>query len=296
MARKDGYFGGWDEYRHGPKKKVTLPVVFKKQERRHVVSQVMDELRDWRSSHFENEGSLRHGLRSAMCLQGQSWLAADHEAAGLINAASQQFGITRPTWEQGQVDYTVSPDHCAWCTSTLPAEMTEGNRRGRFCSAHCAKAAITNRDYLSKSRTTAIIRSAFNIVQRSKTKKRICAHCGDPFHPVRDCKSQFFCSVRCKATAQMNIPERPCDHCQSMFRPPANSRRFCSRTCYTAASERPLVRCEECRCVYRQKRSKSPYCTADCSATARHRRIHGKPSNVIYLTAEIFDGWFKWAA
>lgn len=38
--------------------------IYRGEKREHMVSKIMDIMRDWRSSPFEHEGSYHHGLRS----------------------------------------------------------------------------------------------------------------------------------------------------------------------------------------------------------------------------------------
>ena len=66
-SRKNGLRAGYGEYRYGTKPK-KLDAVYKGEARRHVVDLVMDALRDWRLSKFENEGPVRAGIRAARIL------------------------------------------------------------------------------------------------------------------------------------------------------------------------------------------------------------------------------------
>ena len=60
----------------------------------------------WRSSAFEFEASCRHGLRSGFCLAGESWARADVMAAEIVRESLHRIGARRPTWEEGQPEYT----------------------------------------------------------------------------------------------------------------------------------------------------------------------------------------------
>lgn len=91
--------------------------------------------------------------------------------------------------------------------------------------------------------------------------------CGKSFHPQR--MSIKCCSNECAGVCRVReyrqaYPERECDCCGTIFRPSKPWGRRCSRRCTDMMGNR-----------LKSQRAKP-----------------AKPSNVIYLTAEIFDGWF----
>ena len=86
---------------------------------------------------FGLEGPLRHGIRADLCLQGWGWKDADDMANEMLASAFRRVNANRPTWEQGQLEWTVHAGTlierscCARCHGPLP----EGHRK--FCSAKC---------------------------------------------------------------------------------------------------------------------------------------------------------------
>lgn len=300
MPRKDGYWSGWDEYRHGSKRAVTLAPVMPKEQRKHAIDGVFDLLVDWRKTPFEIEGPVRAALRSAFCLKGETWSRADHEAASILTAAFQRTGACRPSWDEGQPEYADVDSICGWCLKSLPDEMVDGLRKVRFCSTECARAAIVTRDYLSTRRENVIAQSAITLITRTRNTVRECMHCGGPYHPERENKRQIFCSLRCRAEQQRTVMIRPCKQCGKHFKPKSNSPIFCSRVCYRVAHEAPQMVCVECGCSFKRKKKSQYLCSAVCARTALNR----KPKTAIVipfvpvhmLTATVIDGWFARAA
>lgn len=86
---------------------------------------------------FGLEGPLRAGIRSDLCRQGWAWLTADLCARDLLDDAFRVVRAVRPTWDQGQPEWTIEAGtliertHCVRCRKPLP----EGYFR--FCSALC---------------------------------------------------------------------------------------------------------------------------------------------------------------
>ena len=86
---------------------------------------------------FAFESFCRHGIRSGLCLRGWTWADADEAAADVVRAALRQIGATRPTYQQGQPEYTqdgvimFERTRCVVCGWRLPPE----NRK--FCGKIC---------------------------------------------------------------------------------------------------------------------------------------------------------------
>lgn len=111
------------------------------------------------------EGPCRHGLRSRLTLEGWGWQDADAIAADIVASALRQIGAQRPTWAEGQPEWSqqgagalIDRIRCIHCHNPL-----EGIQR-KFCSDLCgvahyrrisniaAKADGAAYDYLTRSR------------------------------------------------------------------------------------------------------------------------------------------------
>jgi hypothetical protein len=110
---------------------------------------------------FAAEGPCRHGIRSSLCLQGWSWAAADMIAADIVAAALNMARARRPTWGEGQPEWTqpgalpIERERCIRCRKPLP----EGH--WKFCSTVCGSAHIADRWYREN-------RDAVNASRRAK--------------------------------------------------------------------------------------------------------------------------------
>lgn len=89
---------------------------------------------------FGLEGPLRHAIRSDLCLQGWRWKDADAMAREMMDEAFRAVRATRPTWNEGQPEWTIPANtliertRCVRCGKPLP----EGHHK--FCSDLCASA------------------------------------------------------------------------------------------------------------------------------------------------------------
>lgn len=87
---------------------------------------------------FGLEGPLRHAIRSDLCLQGWRWKDADAMAREMMDEAFRAVRATRPTWNEGQPEWTIPANtliertRCVRCGKPLP----EGHHK--FCSDLCA--------------------------------------------------------------------------------------------------------------------------------------------------------------
>lgn len=97
---------------------------------------------------FAGEGPCRAGIRSSLCLQGWRWPDADAIAAEIVMAALNVVGAKRPSWWEGQPEYTqpgalpIEREYCGrfGCHNRVPPE------RRKFCSDYCGSA---HRDAMS---------------------------------------------------------------------------------------------------------------------------------------------------
>lgn len=107
------------------------------QHRRRLIEGTADILRRGDPTAFAFEAFCRHGIRSGLCLKGWNWTDADAAATDIVSAALRQIGARRPTWQQGQPEYTQDGvivnerTRCIRCGWRLP----EGHRK--FCGPVC---------------------------------------------------------------------------------------------------------------------------------------------------------------
>lgn len=240
--------------------------------RRHMISLVMDLLRDWRLSGFEHEASIRNGLRSALCLKGYSWSDSDHEAAALISAAFTFLGYKRPSWEEGQREYVVPRENCSWCGVAIEQHLDVGRKSMRFCSETCARAALTKREYQDKKTDSLTYKAAVETVLRLRNPTVSCAYCERPFNPIKG--NGIYCSKSCSDLDSRRIPDRPCKHCGKMFRPKEERVEFCSRTCAGIAKRTVAEKaCLNCGTVFRPTHNAGAlFCSVACYNAVRKQR------------------------
>jgi hypothetical protein len=251
--------------------------------RQHVINRVMDRLRDWRFSPFEHEAPMVQGLRSAFCEKGEPWSRADREAAELVAQAESLLGLKRPTWEQGQREWTDSPDHCSWCQG--PMEQPEAERFERvrrFCSADCARQAVAHRTWRPENYRGAVYREAIRIISKDRAPTKNCPQCGNTFRSDRP--EQVYCTLECKIASQRVLPDIQCAECERTFRPRTSRQKCCSKVCdgrLKARLERERLAdetrlCQHCGEPFTPATEHQIYCSDRCShdvaSKAWHRR------------------------
>lgn len=117
--------------------------------RKHFVSLVARVLASGAPTYFEHEASCRHGLRVRFILEGSCWADADALAADIVASALHRIGAQRPTWLQGQREWTVAAEQCNWCRADLDPSMSAAGdsvRRiapGRRCTTGITRAPIS---------------------------------------------------------------------------------------------------------------------------------------------------------
>lgn len=144
---------------------------------------------------FALEGACRTGLRSGLCLEGWNWQAADTAASQAVSLALSFLGAERPTWEQGQPEYTqygvmaLSRSRCVNCGGALSGDQA------MYCSRNCA---VSARNARADEDAKAIKRAkvyAFYAEWSAKQPEQPCIGCLDTFRPKRP--GQRYCSKPC---------------------------------------------------------------------------------------------------
>jgi hypothetical protein len=78
-------------------------------------------------------------IRSSLCLIGWPWSVANETAASIVTQALNQLGARRPSWAEGQREFTalgnfLREDFCWECGDALPKYAK------KFCNGSCAQA------------------------------------------------------------------------------------------------------------------------------------------------------------
>lgn len=256
-----GWSGGLRDHRYGTikigneehslKSRITLAggaapaTIFRGAWRDAIVSRIMDEMGDWRSTPFQNEGSMRHGLRSSLCLGGHGWQESNAEAVSLVETALRRMGASRPSWEEGQWEYAERRDRCVRCGKDIDAPQTF--RGYRFCSDLCARLTLERRNFARRSEDDRLYAAAKRIIAKGKTRPRNCAWCGEVFHPVREASKQTCCCYQHAAllrARKYSIPGRLkeavtvfCRFCGEQFSTLSARAEHCSRACSQMAGK-----------------------------------------------------------
>lgn len=233
----------------------------------------MPVLKTYTSSKFEHEASCRHGLRQALCLDGHGWHEADAEAAAIVAEALLYMGAKRPSWLEGQPEYTLAPENCQRCGVALEAP---GDRKlRRFCSEACSDAARTYRAQFHSYVDMLTEKNSAYYVRKDAQPLRPCAWCGTWFRPAHG--TAIACSPACRARIRIDaIKEKRCMGCGQNFRGKSGQSKFCSIPCrviYERATEPPRE-CEQCGDVFKPPNRNARYCSSFCKRKAKteHQR------------------------
>lgn len=290
---KNGLRAGYVEYRYGASSERTITLsrpIMNEDRRKHLVNDVVDMLRDWRSSPWEDEGAMRAGLRAGLCLQGHGWLRSDQEAASIVASSFRRLGRdNRPSWDEGQREYVEPRENCAWCGSSVPDELMVGNRRTNFCSSTCARSAMVHRAIGAGEHARQIYHAAAAIIDRTKKKPIKCGHCSRSFRPRFDCT--VYCSRECRDAARQRRAEKTCLHCRKAFQviaANADRSKYCSAECYTEGRKaRQIERiCVSCGNAFVAGVHKARHCCSACGWVDRRFRKGAPPKRISPL---IFD-------
>lgn len=212
-----------------------LPRIFTGQKRKSMVSRTLDVLRDWRQSPFEHEGPARAGIRQALCLDGYDWPLADNEALALVEEGLRLIGAKRPTWIQGQPEYTIAKERCAQCNGPLDEQSIANHER--FCSSECRRVMRTWRNANFHYQMAAQARLAYDLARKAGIPQRDCAYCGVRFKPrvatARTCSPEHAAKLRAIETGRA-IPDRTCRNpaCGKVFHPQFRRVQYCSTACH----------------------------------------------------------------
>lgn len=279
------------------KPKATPHRILRRERREHAIQRTMDRMKHWRSSPFELEGAMIAGLRSAFCLAGYSWDRSDNEAVTIVSDALCRMGAVRPSHEEGQREYVIPRENCAWCARPIPDDIPLGGRQSSYCCDICAKAAIEHRRFDTNGKISRAYTDAREIIQRTQNDPRHCEKCDKLFRPIF--ASGRFCSIECYSADHAPRHPRPCKACGTMFRPRTADEakgHFCSLGCknahgFTTQYERT---CAWCFKPFIGKVPSAQGCCQSCAST--YSSVKAGKRIPKRISPPVFDYFFKQAA
>lgn len=171
------------------------PLKVNRDRKRSISEKISALMREAEPTPFAAEGPCRAGIRASLCLQGWSWAPADLLAADIVSVALNMVGAKRPTWQEGQPEWTqpgalpIERERCVRCGKSLP----DGHRL--YCSHVCRHAAKMDRQRDRWNEESYAAWKAYHAAWRERQPERECEGCGRPFKPKR--KEQRYCRYDC---------------------------------------------------------------------------------------------------
>jgi hypothetical protein len=166
------------------------------------VREIADVLRDAEPTPFALQAACTHAIRAKLCLDGWPYTVAHAEADKLVKAALDLVGAKRPSWAQGQPEWTQEGVRtrerttCARCARPLP----EGHFK--WCSHNCKRAAGEDKWRQQNRQEFNAKQRAYRAAWSAKQPSRACAECGTEFKPKSPTNPNAkHCSVRCRNRA-----------------------------------------------------------------------------------------------
>lgn len=297
--------------RNEERKRLTHAPIFQGEKLERLIEQIKSILKAGRDSDFQHEAAARHGIRSALCLQGHSWQRADGEAAILVRHALRLLGAVRPSWDQGQDWYARGEGNCRRCRHPITDDSPKPVARQGFCSNVCLLSVHRYGMHPPDYHGSTAWDLAHFLIRKSRMPLRSCVNCGESFRPATfeavtcspkcagkvrkdavpekdcaQCGKRFrgrsaeskFCCTQCQADHQ-RLPEIPCANCGKPFQPPNATRKYCGRSCYFEHSRavRPNRPCDHCGQQFQPKAANQTYCGVRCRTAAEaEKRKHRK--------------------
>ncbi|HEY8067068.1 MAG TPA: hypothetical protein VIF40_20435 [Methylosinus sp.] len=168
--------------------------------REAIIEKLAGMMRRAEPTPFAIEGPARAGVRSALCMSGWPWGAADVAAADVVETALARVGAERPSWKAGQPEHTqqavlpIEREFCVRCGKRLHDGAL------KYCGDVCKKAAAVDqlaRRYDEEKRARV---KAYRATWVARQPARECPSCGRYFQPkMLDAK---YCSTRCYQDAR----------------------------------------------------------------------------------------------
>ena len=230
-------------------RKRNKPGKLNRDRRKHFISTIAAILREGEPTPFAHEAACRHGLRIRLIFEAWGWADADALSADIVATALRMVGARRPTWYQGQPEYTqegYAPTltaHCRRCHKPLADPETSAGWNTSFCSNACRRSSQRRGELMTQCEYVAALRAASEV---KKLEREItCAHCSTVFVPKKALwppappGKPRYCSNGCskaafwkRRQADRAAPEpRPCGWCSKVFAPNRHEQRFCTSSC-----------------------------------------------------------------
>lgn len=302
---RHGGMSGWTEYRYGVADPRPISLAGRRPirsdaKRKHLVSRAMDILRDWRLSPFEFEAPVQQGMRSSLCLQGHSWARSDAEASLIVSHALNLLGAERPDHDEGQAEWSDSPDYCSWCRGPTDDDDRRTGKH-KYCSTDCAKKALAYRSSKDETYRGRSLRAAQRAIDKSKAPPKPCGYCGKSFQSDRE--DARFCSPVCSSRWQKGdllLKDIVCEGCGKTCKPSNRGAKYCSHSCASAdrhrlererlASDTRICRC--CGDGFTPTTEGAMYCSKRCSSTAASRLYNQRNRAEHHLVCKCCGGGF----
>jgi hypothetical protein len=263
-----------------PKVSIQRPRKLSRAKHDSILDSVVRVLKSYSSSKFEYEGPCISGIRSALCLDGWDFPDADRVAREIVEAGLRRIGAVRPTWGEGQPDFTgyseTGRTRCVRCATEIPAERFRYHAEVKYCDDVCQRADRDDRRgeyYQARSLAEWLAECAVRSRQKLLERARNCETCGTHFL-TRDSRRKY-CSRPCFFHTVTAYPEQPCETCGTMFKPKlgrGKPGRFCSSACSGASrvKPRPEVNCKGCGTLFVSQTVNPPrvYCGPACNPLA----------------------------
>jgi hypothetical protein len=227
-----------------------------------------------------------HGMRQGLCMNGYDWRRADWQAHEIVAEGLRLLGAERPTWEEGQLQYTDPPDVCTWCKRPFSEEQMQGARRPRFCSPECARVAIQRRDWQNSYIDTKVGRAAYLLIRNEEGVRRACKACGKEFGVPFNNLGQIYCSTVCSNRVNRHA-DKTCLNCGILYHPRTPDQLCCSRACRDGLGRLPQFhkQCVYCARWFMGKFKRSKHCSPHCRSMDYHYGVKRVRPKVLHHAA-----------
>lgn len=181
---------------------------------------------------------------------------------------------------------------CRTCGADLPKQAGRGRRR-LYCSDDC----VASKNKMLKPLSCDSCGSAIEREGGSRRPKKYCStecresarrqkrrlSADDPL-TCRGCGSAItagrrrsYCTAECRSHHyDSRSYHLQCKTCGEQFESKSQNRKYCGKTCKTAAlSSRPTLTCKHCLRSFKKKRGKGIYCSRECAFADQEAWIRG---------------------